>query len=117
MVISIRMMSGPLDGQRLSFAVPTSGGPLVLTLGRMETCDVSLSFDGQVSRTHARLFCALNREALAVGGDLSRLEMTLEDFSSRNGTFIGDQRLGKHPATLVPGQLFRVGRTWLRVEA
>ncbi len=39
----------------------------------------------------------------------------LEAAASRNGTFLGSDRLnGRVP--LQPGTLFRVGRTWLRVD-
>jgi pSer/pThr/pTyr-binding forkhead associated (FHA) protein len=39
----------------------------------------------------------------------------LEDAQSTNGTFIDDDKI-EGRVEILPGQLFRVGRTWLRVE-
>lgn len=116
--ISITYMSGPLDGKTMTFEQPELGKQRILTLGRRDNCDIHMPFDNQVSRLHARLVC----EARPVtGNDLTStptlLTFWLEDDSSRNGTYID-----KHDApiegrvTLRPGTLFRIGRTWMRLD-
>jgi pSer/pThr/pTyr-binding forkhead associated (FHA) protein len=104
--LSITLMSGPHDGDILTFPIPTdmSDAPLVLTIGRREGLDISLEYDSQVSRLHAHL---------GFDGE----SFWLEDTGSRNGTFIGDQKLSPGDRILLePGTLFRVGRTWLRLD-
>lgn len=116
--ISITFMSGPLDGTRLKFEQPDIGEDLVLNIGRREGCDIHLPFDNQVSRLHARLgISVVPVTASESVTDPFLLSFWLEDQNSRNGTFI---ERDKHPirgrATLRPGTLFRIGRTWLRVD-
>jgi len=92
--ITIEVMSGPEDGRRWTFfRFPVS-------IGRLEENDVALRLDGRVSRRHARL-------RLVEG------ELYLEDLKSRNGTYIGDRRI--EMSRIEPGELFRVGSTWLRI--
>lgn len=101
--IVIAVMSGPKDGDSLTFhTLLDSSQPVELTIGRREGSDVCLSYDSQVSRDHARLLCDGTR-------------FWLEDQHSTNGSFIGDEKITGR-AELEPGQLFRIGRTWLRVE-
>ncbi|MBN1679824.1 MAG: FHA domain-containing protein [Anaerolineae bacterium] len=101
--ISIALMSGPQDGAVLSFeTLLDSDEATELTIGRREGCDVCLSYDSQVSREHAML---------SYDGE----QFWLEDIGSTNGTFIGEERVTSRVG-VKPGQLFRVGRTWLRVE-
>lgn len=116
--ISITFMSGPLDGKTLHFEQPDIGDELVLSIGRREGCDIHLPFDNQVSRLHARLGCrvqAVSSSESVINPFL--LEFWLQDMSSRNGTFVEnrrdplDGRIG-----LRPGALFRVGRTWMRLD-
>ncbi len=114
--IYVRLMSGPHDGQQLEFSLPGDGGEIVLTIGRGEDCDISLPYDSQVSRTHARLVYVRNDETMDEGRDQRLLIFQLVDVGSRNGTYLGEKRLKDQGAELVPGELFRVGRTWLRVE-
>ncbi len=102
--LSITMMSGPQDGRTFIFALPTGKDELVITLGRREECDIGFGFDSQVSRMHARLIY-----------DTRDMEYYLEDAESRNGTFIGQNKV-KGRVTIRPGELFRVGRTWLRLD-
>jgi DNA-binding winged helix-turn-helix (wHTH) protein len=64
-------------------------------LGRDDGLAVTLEWPG-VSRRHARI---------VIEGDRA----TLEDLSSKNGTFLRDERLGA-PAPLVDGDTFRLGR-------
>jgi pSer/pThr/pTyr-binding forkhead associated (FHA) protein len=116
--ISVTFMSGPYDGKKLSFEQPGMGDERIIHIGRREGCDIHLAFDNQVSRLHARLGCV----AVPVTGSESVtspyvLTFWLEDGSSRNGTFIEKE---KEPlqdrANLRPGTLFRIGRTWLRLD-
>jgi hypothetical protein len=104
--ITITLMSGPRDGSLLAF--PLAGDfpatPLVLTIGRREGLDISLEYDSQVSRLHAHLI---------FDGE----QFWLEDTGSRNGTFIGDERLPANERhALTPDGLFRIGRTWMRLD-
>ena len=104
--ISVTMMSGPRDGEILVFPVNdiSPSQPLVLTIGRREGSDLRLNYDSQVSRLHAHL-----------GYDGNHF--WLEDMGSRNGTFVDDERLSNgDKRTITPDTLFRVGRTWLRLD-
>jgi len=114
---SITFMSGPLDGKTLRFNQPNSGQQRIIEIGRREGCDIYMPFDNQVSRLHARLICS----AQLVSGDdetnPSYLTFYLEDGSSRNGTFIEKQEQPvEGQITLRPGILFRIGRTWMRLD-
>ena len=101
--VTITFMSGPMDGKTLQWPYP-EGSELVLTIGRRESCDIVLNYDTQVSRVHARVVYETGQRTFY-----------LEDTGSRNGTFLGNNRLdGRVP--LKPGTLFRVGRTWLRLD-
>jgi hypothetical protein len=97
-------MSGPLDGKTLSWGLPRDANELILTIGRREGCDILLDYDSQVSRLHARVLYNLSSDTFY-----------LEDAGSRNGTFVGNERLTQR-VLLLPGMLFRVGRTWLRID-
>ncbi len=102
--VSITFMSGPLDGKTLTWDYPNNGDSLVLLIGRREGCDIVLNYDSQVSRQHARVVY-----------NPSEHVFYLEDAGSRNGTFLGSSKL-ENRALLPPGALFRVGRTWLRLD-
>ena len=116
--LSVTFMSGPLDGKKLSFEQPLIGEEHVITIGRREGCDIHISFDNQVSRVHARLGC-ISVPTAEDSFSLSPYALTfwLEDGGSRNGTFIEkddeplEGRVGLRPETL-----FRIGRTWLRLD-
>ena len=116
--ISITYMSGPYDGEKMTFEQPDRGDERIITIGRRETCDIHLGSDNQVSRLHAQLGIE-SAEVTASESVTSpyMLQFWLEDHSSRNGTFIE-----KNPdpiqsrVTLRPGVLFRIGRTWLRLD-
>jgi pSer/pThr/pTyr-binding forkhead associated (FHA) protein len=116
--ISITYMSGPLDGKTLVFEQPEPGDELILNIGRREGCDMHMPFDNQVSRLHARLGCSVEpvtaSEAVA---DPFVLSFWLEDLNSRNGTFIErEKRTIRGRVPLRPGSLFRIGRTWMRLD-
>jgi len=116
--ISVTYMSGPHDGKILRFDQPEIGEDVIITIGRREGCDVHLPQDNQVSRLHARLGCA----TMPVSSSDSVtnpfiLSFWLEDGGSRNGTFIEkDKDPIKGRSNLRPGSLFRIGRTWLRLD-
>ena len=116
--ISITYMSGPHDGKTLTFEQPELGEERVLLIGRREGCDVHLNFDSQASRIHARLGCASIPVTASESVDNPfMLSFWLEDGNSRNGTFIEKEKLPiKARVSLRPGSLFRVGRTWMRLD-
>ncbi len=116
--ISITFMSGPYDGKALSFEQPEIGEERVLLLGRREGCDIHLNFDSQASRLHARLGCASVPVSASESVDNAyMLSFWLEDGNSRNGTFIEKDKLPiRGRISLRPGSLFRVGRTWMRLD-
>lgn len=102
--IVLSLMSGPRDGDMLNFETHLdTKRPMTITIGRREGCDVCLSYDSQVSREHAMIICEQDK-------------FWLEDLNSTNGTFLDDQKIAGRMA-LEPTQLFRVGRTWMRIEA
>jgi predicted component of type VI protein secretion system len=111
--VSVMIMSGVEDGTLLSFQSNTEGdnenGHWTLTVGRRDENDLTLRNDTFVSRTHARLHWKDNH-------------WWLEDVNSTNGTFIElieDFFTDRRVKGIVPvdvGQLFRVGRTWMRIQ-
>ena len=110
--VEIMVMSGVEDGLVLTYSVDSGDGVYeddewIITLGRRDDNDVCLRNDTFSSRYHARL--TLRDQA-----------WWLEDCGSKNGTFIEqddeDARVSE-TTRLAAGQLFRVGRTWLRIQA
>jgi hypothetical protein len=116
--ISITHMSGPYDGKKMNFPQPAIGEELVLAIGRREGSDVHLQFDNQVSRLHARLGCVAVPTSSGDGVSAPYvLTFWLEDNGSRNGTFIEKNEAPiEGRVSLRPGSLFRIGRTWLRLD-
>lgn len=90
-------MTGDMEGYEFDLAGD------VVTLGRKAENDVVLPLDPRISRFHAQL---------SLGPEGTWL---LEDLDSTNGTFVGRRRIHA-PTPLAPGDTFRVGRTWLRLE-
>ncbi len=116
--ISITHMSGPNDGKTLRFEQPEVGDELIINIGRRDGCDIHLPNDNQVSRLHARLGCIVS--PVTASDSVTEpyvLSFWLEDMRSRNGTFLERE---KEPlrgrVSLRPGTLFRIGRTWLRLD-
>lgn len=99
--VQLTIMSGPDDGALIRLESPRQGEAFVF--GRRDDCDVVLAYDSQVSRQHASLSSAEG-------------QWYLQDLNSKNGTYIGKDKVGQAPVLLEPGQMFRVGRTWLRLE-
>lgn len=112
--IQVMVMSGVEDGTMITLD-PARGdgmrkqGTLLLTIGRKDENDIVLRHDTFVSRLHARVHVLPD-------------QCWLEDCNSTNGTFIEnpddlftDQQVtGK--IEIKAGQIFRIGRTWLRIE-
>lgn len=105
----IMIMSGPDDGQKIHLDHNHGDGQIdqdgawSVVFGRREECDISIPFDTQVSRQHAHIKVLPNGE------------LWLIDAGSLNGTFVDKDRIEK-PTQLERDQLFRLGRTWLRVQ-
>lgn len=109
------IMSGVEDGTLLQYQSDTDGKSenehWTLSIGRRDDNDVTLKNDTFVSRQHALLHWKDNH-------------WWLHDSNSTNGSFVespidafSDMRV--HSNTIVPveiGQLFRIGRTWLRIQ-
>jgi pSer/pThr/pTyr-binding forkhead associated (FHA) protein len=109
--ITIAVMSGVEDGSELALTNSSSGSTTpegwTISVGRREENDVCLRNDTYISRYHALIHY---RDAA----------WWLEDCNSKNGTFIEDadddaRVIGT--IAIEPGQFFRVGRTWLRLQA
>jgi pSer/pThr/pTyr-binding forkhead associated (FHA) protein len=109
--ISIGVMSGVEDGtvlmleSRLNGSITEEGW--TISIGRREENDVCLRNDTYVSRYHALVH---QRSG----------SWWLEDCNSKNGTFIEDADEDARVSGIIPiepGQYFRVGRTWLRLQA
>lgn len=110
--LSITIMSGVDDGSLIKCSISNGDGEIDLdgswqvTIGRQDSNDICLSNDTFVSRQHARI-------RIQPDGWL------LEDCNSTNGTFLempDDDVPVKESISITPGQLFRIGRTWLRIE-
>lgn len=109
--LDVMVMSGVDDGLLLNFSTVNADGKLsdnrwVLSIGRREDSDICLRNDTYVSRQHAFLQWEQDR-------------WWLEDSKSRNGTYVEDMDGDAAVSGIVPlnpGQLFRVGRTWLRIQ-
>ncbi|MEA3402941.1 MAG: ATP-binding protein [Armatimonadota bacterium] len=95
--MKLRVLTGDMDG----YEFDVDGG--VVTLGRKAENDVVLPLDSRISRFHAQLSHG--------EGDA----WLLEDLDSTNGTFVGRRRIHA-PTPIKPGEAFRMGRTWLRLE-
>lgn len=107
-------MSGVEDGSTLDFSSDHGDGSTIedkwtLSIGRRDDNDICLRNDTYISRRHANLHWR-NRN------------WWLEDCNSTNGTFVSneenffDDLPVKGFIHLAEGQLFRVGRTWLRIQ-
>ena len=116
--ISITYMSGPHDVKTQRFEQPEIGDELVINVGRRDGCDIHLPFDNQVSRLHARIGCISSPVTASESvSEPYLLSFWLEDMRSRNGTYLEREKEPLRGRTsLRPGTLFRIGRTWLRLD-
>ncbi len=87
---------GPYAGQVFGLASANS------TVGRETTCDIVLSADTTISRTHAHL--------IQEGGNF-----VVYDNGSSNGTFVNGMRLSS-PVVLAPGDIVQFGGSKFRFE-
>jgi len=111
--VTIMVMSGVDDGSMIVMRSESDGyrteTQWLITIGRKDSNDLCLRNDTFVSRNHAQLLWRDDG-------------WSLEDKDSTNGTFLEDSKdffmdervRGTIP--IEPGQLFRVGRTWLRIQ-
>lgn len=86
------------DGQGEQRIVPIEEGRAELWIGRAESADIRLDWDGEVSALHAQI---------EVVGDECTL---LDDGVSRNGSFVGEERVDGR-RRLRDGDTLRFGRT------
>ena len=111
--LNIMVMSGVDDGVLLACHSSSDGESTVdkwtIAIGRRDENDICLRNDTYVSREHARIH-------------FKNASWWLEDCDSTNGTFIEnpddffDDQPVKGIVQIAEGQLFRVGRTWLRIQ-
>jgi pSer/pThr/pTyr-binding forkhead associated (FHA) protein len=109
--LTLMIMSGVEDGKTLALDGELGDGTFhngdwTLTIGRQDNRDVRLQKDTFISRDHALLV-------------LSGGVWHLDDCGSKNGTFVeidGEPVRVETIVSLEPGQLFRIGRTWLRIQ-
>ncbi len=113
-MLDVMIMSGVEDGALLKFAAANGDGTVsddqwTVSVGRRDDNDICLRNDTYVSREHASLHWKENR-------------WWLEDRDSTNGTFtenadnfFDDIRV-KGIIPIEVGQIFRIGRTWLRIQ-
>jgi pSer/pThr/pTyr-binding forkhead associated (FHA) protein len=112
--LNIIIMSGVEDGSIHKYDSQRGDGKIngsiwTITIGRLDESDMRLVNDTYISRHHANIHWSDHK-------------WWLEDCNSRNGTFIISQEnffQDKRVRGIVPlqsGQLFRLGRTWLRIQ-
>jgi FHA domain len=80
-----------------------AGDVTAAVIGRQKTCDVSLSWDDRVSRTHAEI------------ARLSDVWVVSDDGLSRNGTFVNEERVTSR-RRLHDGDVIRAGHTAIVVR-
>jgi pSer/pThr/pTyr-binding forkhead associated (FHA) protein len=110
----IMIMSGDKDGSLLEYNTKSGDGELIddhwtLSIGRREDRDLCLRNDTYVSRQHANIHW-------------KDKHWWLEDCNSMNGTFLEnandffDDARVKGIVPIEIGQIFRIGRTWMRIQ-
>lgn len=111
--VRLMILSGLEDGALYEYSSVNDGEYQAehwkLSIGRRDDSDICLRNDTFISRLHAKLHW---KDAA----------WWLEDCNSTNGTFkervddyFNDERV-KGIMPLDPGQLFRIGRTWIRLQ-
>lgn len=92
--VLLTVLSGPAEGTVAQMSKPD------ITLGRSHDADVVIP-DPSLSRIHARI-----RSTLGKNGTM----YLLEDAGSTNGTFLGTDRIRRHPRELTDGARIGLGR-------
>lgn len=85
-----------IRGERREFALPEGTS----VIGRDPACQICVAAKS-LSRRHLQV-------------ELSGETLTVRDLESKNGTFVGQQRI--HEARLQPGMRLRAGNVWMRFE-
>ena len=110
--LNLMIMSGVDDGSLFKCTLEEGDGELLgdtvwaISVGRLDSNDICLSNDTFVSRSHAVIY-------------YQDETWWIEDRHSTNGTFIempDEDRQVDDRVIILPGQLFRIGRTWLRIQ-
>ena len=113
--LKLTCLSGMRDGEAVQVllkdnaSLAEANAVIEAILGRSEDCTVSFPEDPELSRRHARLIW-----------NAPNASWRLEDLKSTNGTYLGEFSQAKQidePVSLAYGDVFRVGRTCLRLEA
>lgn len=113
--LHVMIMSGVEDGTVLDYDAGHGDGQQigdrwVISIGRKDENDICLRNDTYVSRKHANIIFENNR-------------WWLQDLQSTNGSFIENEddffndTPVKGTVRIQERQIFRVGRTWLRIQA
>ncbi|HEX3047593.1 MAG TPA: FHA domain-containing protein [Bacillota bacterium] len=110
--LKLTCLSGMRDGEIIQVqnhpSLAETNDVMEVILGRSEDCMVSFPEDPELSRRHARLLW-----------NVPNSSWRLEDLKSTNGTYLGEFKQAKRisePVALAYGDVFRVGRTCLRLE-
>lgn len=111
--VIVMIMSGVEDGTLLQLKSDLDGsfreGHWKLSIGRRDDNDICLRNDTFVSRAHANIHWRDNT-------------WWLEDCKSTNGSFIENEqdyftdRRVHGIVPVEPGQMLRIGRTWMRIQ-
>jgi predicted component of type VI protein secretion system len=112
--LNLMVMSGVEDGSALEFLSTRGDGKLTddkwtLSIGRRDDNGICLRNDTYISRQHAYVHW-------------KNKSWWLEDCNSTNGTFVVNPKdffedlPVKGIIQITEGQLFRIGRTWLRIQ-
>jgi pSer/pThr/pTyr-binding forkhead associated (FHA) protein len=109
--ITLMFMSGVDDGKTITLSAVEGDGSVegdawMLNIGRHDSRDIRLQRDSFVSRNHALLTLRDGR-------------WWLTDLGSRNGSYLegdGEDIRISDLVSLEVGQLFKIGRTWMRIQ-
>ncbi len=106
MGIVITIMSGYEDGRKFEFDKDS------VVIGRHPQDDVSLPYEGRLSRHHARI----SFRQMTGSGCYGIEDVGPEGKGSTNGTYINNQRISG-VVYLKPGELASLGGVWIKFEA
>jgi pSer/pThr/pTyr-binding forkhead associated (FHA) protein len=111
LALTLTFMSGVEDGKSMTLMAEAGDGQIdleswVLSIGREDDRDIRLQRDSFISRKHATLV-------------LRAEQWWLTDLNSRNGSFVeidGEEMRVSETVAIRRGQLFKIGRTWMRIQ-